>query len=78
VPPFSDAYIRSELPRLGLWGPLNGARGQPAYAVDALVRTIGDIARAGWAMRGDIREFECNPVIVTSQRAVAVDAIGFV
>jgi hypothetical protein len=29
-------------------------------------------------MRGDIREFECNPVIVTSQRAVAVDAIGFV
>ncbi len=78
VPPFSDAYIRSELPRLGLWGPLNGARGQRAYAVDALVRTIADIARAGWAMRGDIREFECNPVIVTSQRAVAVDAIGFV
>jgi hypothetical protein len=28
-------------------------------------------------MRGEIREFECNPVIVTETRAVAVDAVGF-
>ena len=78
IPPFTEAYIRSILPRLTIWAPMNGARGQPKLAVDNLVRTIEGIARVGWALRHEIREFECNPVIVTRRRAVAVDAIGFV
>lgn len=77
IPPFTQAYIRSILPRLAIWAPMNGARGRPKLAVDNLVRTIEGIARLGWALRHEIREFECNPVIVTRRRAVAVDAIGF-
>jgi acetyltransferase len=77
IPPFTEAEVRRVLPRLGVWAPLSGARGQPPLAVDALVRTILAIARFGHATRGDLREFECNPVIVTRHRAVIVDAIGF-
>lgn len=77
VPPFDEDYIRSVLPRLSVWSALNGARGQPPLAVDELVRSIGRIAALGLALRDELREFECNPVIVNRTRAVAVDAVGF-
>jgi hypothetical protein len=60
-----------------MWEALNGARGQPPLAVDALVHAIGRIAALGWSLRDELREFECNPVIVNQTRAVAVDAVGF-
>jgi acetate---CoA ligase (ADP-forming) len=77
VPPFDEASIRDGLSRLKLWPVLNGARGQQRYAVDALVHTVARIVQAAWEMNATLREFECNPVIVTADRAVAVDAIGF-
>jgi acetyltransferase len=77
IPPFTEDYIRSVLPRLAMWEALNGARGQPPLAVDALVHAIGRIAALGWSLRDELREFECNPVIVNQTRAVAVDAVGF-
>lgn len=77
VPPFTEAEVRRLLPRLGVWAPLSGARGQKPQAVDALVKTILGIARFAQATSGELREFECNPVIVTSTRAVVVDALGF-
>jgi acyl-CoA synthetase (NDP forming) len=77
VPPFSRPYILDCLPRLAIWSRLNGARGQEKHAVESLVRTIEGIAELGWKLRGDLREFECNPVIVTRKRAVVVDAVGF-
>jgi len=77
VPPFTRAYIEACLPRLAIWHPMNGARGQAPHAVGELVRTIERIAELGWQLRNDLREFECNPIIVTQDRAVVVDAIGF-
>lgn len=77
IPPFTEAEIRRQLPRLAIWAPLTGARGQQPMAVDALVNTILGVARLGMATRRQLREFECNPVIVTHDRAVVVDAIGF-
>jgi acetyltransferase len=78
IPPFTESYIRSVLPKLTIWEPMTGARGQQALAVDELVRTVAGIVRLGWALRHEVREFECNPVMVTAKRAVAVDAIGFI
>lgn len=77
VPPFDEASIRDGLSRLKLWAVLNGARGQQRCDIDALVRTVTGIVQAAWEMNGTLREFECNPVIVTADRAVAADAIGF-
>lgn len=77
IPPFDTEYIRSVLQNLSIWAPMNGARGQPKLAVDKLIDTIAGIASLGWSLRHEIREFECNPVIVTPTRAVAADAVGF-
>jgi acetyltransferase len=77
IPPFNTEYIRSVLPKLAIWAPMNGARGQPKLAVDKLIDTIARIASLGGALRHELREFECNPVMVTPTRAVAADAVGF-
>jgi acetyltransferase len=76
VPPFTKPYVRSCLPRLAIWARLAGERGQGAMAVDQLVEAIAGIADFAWTGRELLREFECNPVIVTRHRAVAVDALG--
>lgn len=78
VPPFDEAYLRDSLERLSLWAPIAGARGQEKLAADALVETVARLAGLGSALCTEVlREFECNPVIVTRTRAVAVDAVGF-
>lgn len=77
IPPFDEAYILSSLQRLSVWAALSGARGQRPYAVDRLVQTIIGIADVAKALQPTITEFECNPVIVTENRAVVVDAVGF-
>lgn len=77
IPPFTEEEIRRHLPRLKSWAPLSGARGQRPLAVDALVQTVLKIAEFGQATSAQLSEFECNPVIVTADRAVVVDAIGF-
>lgn len=77
IPPFTEDHIRSALPRLAVWKALNGARGREPLAVDALVHAIAGIASLGWALGDELKEFECNPVIVNRTRAVAVDAVGF-
>jgi acyl-CoA synthetase (NDP forming) len=77
IPPFDDDYVQSVLPRLGVWAPLSGARGQERLAIEKLVHAIAGIGRLAWSARSELREFECNPIIVTRDRAVAVDAIGF-
>jgi acyl-CoA synthetase (NDP forming) len=77
IPPFDAEYIRRSLERLTIWGALSGGRGQGPANVEELVKTVAQIAAAGSALFGHLSEFECNPVIVTQDRAVVVDAIGF-
>jgi acetyltransferase len=75
IPPLTEGYVREQLERLPIWAQLAGARGQKPYAIEALVRACLQIAAAAqdWP---DLVEFECNPVIVTHERAVAVDALA--
>lgn len=77
IPPFDADYVRSVVQKLSVWAPMNGARGQPKLAVDKLIDTILGVASLGWSLRQELREFECNPIIVTPTRAVAADAVGF-
>lgn len=77
ISPFDEDYIRASLQKLKIWGALSGSRGQAPAAIDELVKTIAAIAQVGWSLRDVLSEFECNPIIVTADRAVAVDAIGF-
>lgn len=75
--PESPEAIRSALERLRVWPLLAGFRGRPAAAVDAVIAVAGrltDLVRN----RPDIIEIEVNPLVVTADTAVAVDALAVV
>ena len=75
--PESPEAIRSALERLRVWPLLAGFRGRPAAAVDAVIAVAGrltDLVRN----RPDIIEIEVNPLVVTADTAVAVDALAAV
>ena len=50
---------------------LGGYRGRPAGDIDALAETVVRLSHL--SARGDVLEAEINPVIVTTDAAVAVD-----
>ena len=73
--PESPEAIRSALERLRVWPLLAGFRGRPAAAVDAVIDIVGrltDLVRD----RPELIEIEVNPLVVTADRAVAVDALA--
>ena len=75
--PESPEAVRSALERLRMWPLLAGFRGRPAAAVDAVIAVVGrltDLVRD----RPDIIELEVNPLMVTADAAVAVDALAIV
>lgn len=75
--PESPEAIRSALERLRVWPLLAGFRGRPAAAVDAVIDIVGrltDLVRD----RPELIEIEVNPLVVTADRAVAVDALAVV
>lgn len=75
--PESPEAIRSALERLRVWPLLAGFRGRPAAAVDAVIAVtdrLTDLVRN----RPELIEIEVNPLVVTADRAVAVDALAVV
>jgi acetyltransferase len=54
---------------------LTGARGKPPVAVDALLDAIVCLDAVGRALADDLTSLDVNPLIVTEDRAVVVDAI---
>lgn len=75
--PESPEAVRSALERLRVWPLLAGFRGRPAAAVDAVIAVtdrLTDLVRN----RQDIIEIEVNPLVVTADAAVAVDALAVV
>ena len=69
--------VLEALRRLRIWPVLDGHRGRPAAAVDAVVAAV---AALGALVRDDrsIVEVEINPLVVTPHAAVAVDALMLV
>ena len=71
--PSSDAEIKQALQKLRIAPLLNGFRGKPAADVDSLVDLIQKLIDA--ALKNELVEVELNPVLVTTNSAVAVDAL---
>jgi acyl-CoA synthetase (NDP forming) len=65
--------IRAALQRLRIAPILNGYRGKPAADIDALVHTILILQESVVGSR--LAEVELNPVLATTNSAVAVDAL---
>ena len=76
--PESPEAIQAALERLRVWPLLAGGfRARPAAAVDAVINVVGrltDLVRN----RPELIEIEVNPLVVTANRAVAVDALAVV
>ena len=73
--PVSEAEINRALDRLVISKKLNGWRGKPAGDRAALIQTILGLAAYYEAHETSVTEIEVNPIIVTQDRAVAVDAV---
>ena len=76
--PESPEAVRAALERLRVWPLLAGGfRGRPAAAVDAVIN-VTDRLTALVRDRPELIEIEVNPLVVTADRAVAVDALAVV
>ena len=73
--PARDEDILSHLRQLRCWPKITGYRGQSACDVDALLSLIQKLSSLYEQSGGTITEIEMNPVIGTSTRFVAVDAL---
>ena len=71
--PASDAEIRDAIARLRIAPLLTGFRGKPAGNINALLKLIQSVVNT--ALNNDLVEIELNPVLVTPETAVAVDAL---
>ena len=71
--PSSDVEIKQALQKLRIAPLLNGFRGKPAADVDSLVNLIQKLIDA--ALKNELVEVELNPVLVTTNSAVAVDTL---
>jgi acetyltransferase len=75
LPPLNEHLVRRMLESLGCWPMLQGYRGQPPVAIDRLIETI--IRFSCLVMDyPEIREFDINPLLVSSDSVIALDALA--
>lgn len=75
VPPFTHTEAISMVRKMRGIEILEGARGTEPVDIDALAQIIVSLGDLALATRGQITSLELNPVIVSPQGAVAVDAL---
>jgi acyl-CoA synthetase (NDP forming) len=73
--PVDEADVREMIASLKVSALLEGVRGKSRANVEALIHTALAIASLGESAHGRISELDLNPVIVSPDRAVAVDAL---
>jgi acetyl-CoA synthetase len=71
--PASNEDIRAALQRLRIAPILNGYRGKPAANIEALVNVVIALQQA--VVGSSVVEVELNPVLATTNSAIAVDAL---
>jgi acetate---CoA ligase (ADP-forming) len=74
VPPFSREEAMRMVRQVKGFPLLDGFRGRPRVAVDALVDTIMALQAMAVDLADVVAEVDCNPVIATAEGAVVVDA----
>ena len=67
--------IRDAVANLRIAKVLNGYRGQAGADMDGLIAAVSAVQDYVIANAGTVEEVEINPLIVTSERAIAVDAL---
>ncbi|MCB1725673.1 MAG: bifunctional acetate--CoA ligase family protein/GNAT family N-acetyltransferase [Gammaproteobacteria bacterium] len=73
LPPLNERLVRRMLESLRFWPMLNGYRGMPALHLDQLIETIIRFSLL-IADYPEIKEFDINPLLVTVDGVVALDA----
>ena len=73
--PVDEADVREMVASLKVNALLEGVRGKPRADVDALIRAALAIATLGESAGARVAELDVNPLIVTPNGAVAVDAL---
>jgi acyl-CoA synthetase (NDP forming) len=75
LPPLTRSSALRMLERLRLRPMLDGFRGSPAADIDALLDVIVAVSRLAHERGHELAALDLNPVIVTSEGAVAVDVL---
>jgi acyl-CoA synthetase (NDP forming) len=73
--PVDEQDVREMVRSLACFPLLDGARGRPKLAVDALVATALAVARLAEELGGRLVELDVNPLVLTEDAAVAVDSL---
>jgi acetyltransferase len=77
LPPLNERLARHMLESLGCWPLLQGYRGQAAVAVDSLIEVMIRFSCLV-ADYPEIREFDINPLLVSSVGVIALDAAAVI
>jgi succinyl-CoA synthetase beta subunit len=78
VVPIDEREARQMIRDIRSAALLNGYRGGPAVSVDSVVRALMSLSGLMTAFPHVIREIEINPLLVTPEGAVAIDAMAVV
>jgi acetyltransferase len=75
LPPLNERLARRMLESLACWPMLQGYRGQPPVALDKLIEAM---IRFSCLVTDypEIREFDINPLLVSAEGVVALDAVA--
>jgi acetyltransferase len=73
LPPLNERLARRMLESLACWPMLQGYRGQPPVAVDKLIEVMIRFSSLV-ADYPEIREFDINPLLVSAEGVIALDA----
>lgn len=76
LPPFDAADARRRTDTLRLRNLLDGQRGQAPCAIDAFCDFAARFSEMVHALGSALQEIDVNPVIVTRERCLAVDALA--
>ncbi|MEX2495417.1 MAG: acetate--CoA ligase family protein, partial [Woeseia sp.] len=75
LPPFDAAEARRKLDRLAMRALLDGQRGEAPADVAAFCDTAARFSSMVHALREEVQEIDVNPLVVTRNRCIAVDAL---
>ncbi len=75
IPPFCPVEARHYLNGLNVWKLLQGVRGKPACDLDELSRALSQFSVLCAELGDMIEEMDVNPVVASSEGAVAVDCV---
>jgi hypothetical protein len=75
LPPFDIDTARRKVDGLRMRPLLDGKRGRPPYDVAAFCEVAVRFSAMVHALRDDLDEIDVNPLIVTAEGCIAVDAL---